>query len=120
MVHHYVPTIHLSIQHFVNFPTPRCCHACSKSGHIATFGCSHPPCHPQSGVTLLQHWPQRPTTTPQLPLAMFCSCAHTHLHLWPDHAAFGPTHLSLPFQHLGQVGPPLPPKAILPFRWCTH
>src|SRR5258705_8750485 len=60
MVHHYVPTIHPFHQHFVNFPTPRCCHACSKSSHIATFGHSHPPCHPHPGVTLLQHWPQRP------------------------------------------------------------
>src|SRR5258708_28824764 len=61
MVHHYVPTIHPFHQHFVNFPAPRCCHACSKSSHIATFGCSCPPCHPQSGVTPLQHWPQRPS-----------------------------------------------------------
>src|SRR5258708_17211985 len=60
MVHHYVPTIHPFHQHFVNFPTPRCCHACSKSSHIAAFGCSHPPHHPHSGVTLLQHQPQRP------------------------------------------------------------
>src|SRR5260221_10838970 len=60
MVHHYVPTIHLSIRHFVNFPAPRCCHACSESGHITAFGCSHPPHHPHPGVTLLQHWPQRP------------------------------------------------------------
>src|SRR5258708_2303282 len=57
---HYVPTINLCIQHFATFPPPRHCHACSKSGHIATFGHSRPPCHPQSGVTLLQHWPQRP------------------------------------------------------------
>ena len=45
---------------FYNFPTPRCCHACSKSSHIATFGHSCPPCHPHPGVTPLQHWPQRP------------------------------------------------------------
>src|SRR6266446_1295568 len=43
MVHHYVPTIHPFHQHFVNFPAPRHCHACSKSGHIAAFGCSCPP-----------------------------------------------------------------------------
>src|SRR5258708_8845706 len=60
LVHHYVPTIHPFHQHFVNFPTPRCCHACSKSGHIATFGHSCPPHHPHPGVTPLQHWPQRP------------------------------------------------------------
>src|SRR5258708_27218634 len=36
------------------------------------------------------HW--RPTTTLQLPPAMFCSHAHAHLHLWPDCAAFGPAH----------------------------
>src|SRR5258705_4675947 len=60
LVHHFVPTIHPFHQHFVNFPTPRHCHACSESSHIAAFGCSHPPCHPQSGVTPLQHWPQRP------------------------------------------------------------
>src|SRR5258708_36442856 len=60
MVHHYVPTIHPFHRHFVNFPAPRCCHACSKSSHIATFGCSCPPCHPHPGVTPLQHWPQRP------------------------------------------------------------
>src|SRR5258708_14727032 len=53
---HYTP-FH---QHFVIFPPPRHCHACSGSGHIAAFGHSHPPCHPQSGVTPLQHWPQRP------------------------------------------------------------
>src|SRR5258707_10965662 len=102
MVHHYVPTIHPFHRHFVNFPTPRHCHTCSKSGHIAAFGCSHPPCHPHPGVTLLQHWPQRPTTTLQLPLAMFHLHAHAHLHLQPDHATFGPAHLSLPFQHPGQ------------------
>src|SRR6266436_3850627 len=60
MVHHYVPTIHPFHQHFVNFPTPRRCHACSESGHIAAFGRSRPPCHPHPGVTLLQHQPQRP------------------------------------------------------------
>src|SRR5258708_12316043 len=60
MVHHYVPTIHPFHQHFVNFPAPRHCHTCSKSSHIAAFGCSCPPCHPHPGVTLLQHWPQRP------------------------------------------------------------
>src|SRR5258705_583424 len=60
MVHHYVPTIHPFHQHFVNFPTPRCCHACSKSGHIATFGHSCPPHHPHPAGTPLQHWPQRP------------------------------------------------------------
>src|SRR5258708_3569343 len=60
MVHHYVPTIHPFHRHFVNFPTPRHCHACSKSGHIAAFGCSHPPCHPWPGVTPFQHWAQRP------------------------------------------------------------
>src|SRR5258705_3088353 len=60
MVHHYVPTIHPFHQHFVNFPAPRCCHACSESGHITAFGCSRPPCHPHPGVTLLQHRPQRP------------------------------------------------------------
>src|SRR5260221_14212869 len=64
------------------------------------------------------HW--RPTTTPQLPPAMFCLCACAHLHLCPDCAAFGPAHLSLPFQHPGQFGPPLAPKAILPVGWCTH
>src|SRR5260221_1694067 len=37
------------------------------------------------------HW--RPTTTPQLPPAMFHSCTCTHLHLWPDHTAFGPACL---------------------------
>src|SRR5258707_8372165 len=60
MVHHYVPTIHPFHRHFVNFPAPRCCHACSKSGHIAAFGHSRPPHHPHPGVTPLQHWPQRP------------------------------------------------------------
>src|SRR5258707_5972262 len=45
---------------FCHFPTPRCCHTCSKSGHIAAFGCSRPPHHPQPGVTPLQHQPQRP------------------------------------------------------------
>src|SRR5258706_3079116 len=60
MVHHYVPTIHPFHRHFVNFPTPRHCHACSESGHIAAFGRSCPLCHPHPGVTLLQHWPQRP------------------------------------------------------------
>src|SRR5260221_1037175 len=60
LVHHYVPTIHLPINIFLHFPTPRCCHTCSESSHIATFGHSHPPCHPQSGVTPLQHRPQRP------------------------------------------------------------
>src|SRR5258705_9688518 len=60
MVHHYVPTIHPFHRHFVNFPTPRRCHACSESGHIAAFGCSCPPCHPHPGVTPLQHQPQRP------------------------------------------------------------
>src|SRR5260370_1460598 len=60
MVHHYVPTIHPFHRHFVNFPTPRHCHACSESSHIAAFGCSCPPRHPQPGVTPLQHWPQRP------------------------------------------------------------
>src|SRR6266446_1295565 len=54
-----------------------------------------------------------PVTSPHLD-------AVAHLHLWPDHAAFGPAHLSLPFQHLGQFGPPLAPKAILPVGWCTH
>src|SRR5258708_2058919 len=60
MVHHYVPTIHPFHRHFVNFPTPRHCHTCSESGHIAAFGRSRPLCHPHPGVTLLQHWPQRP------------------------------------------------------------
>src|SRR5258707_1224694 len=60
MVHHYVPTIHPFHRHFVNFPTPRHCHTCSKSGHIAAFGHSCPPHHPHPGVTPLQHWPQRP------------------------------------------------------------
>src|SRR5260221_10242156 len=120
MVHHYVPTIHPFHRHFVNFPTPRRCHACSESGHIAAFGCSCPPNHPHPGVTPLKHWPQRPTTTLQLPPATFCSCACAHLHLQPDHAAFGPAHPSLPFQHLGQFGPPLAPKVILPVGWHTH
>src|SRR5260221_9890441 len=52
------PYIFPSIFH--HFPAPRHCHACSKSGHITAFGCSHPPHHPHPGVTLLQHWPQRP------------------------------------------------------------
>src|SRR5258708_3975072 len=52
------PYIFPSIFH--HFPATRCCHTCSESGHIATFGHSHPPCHPQPGVTPLQHWPQRP------------------------------------------------------------
>src|SRR5258707_834607 len=60
MVHHYVPTIHPFHRHFVDFPTPRCCHACSESGHITAFGHSCPLCHPHPGVTPLQHWPQRP------------------------------------------------------------
>src|SRR5258708_36690266 len=60
MVHHYVPTIHPFHRHFVDFPTPRCCHACSESGHITAFGRSCPLCHPHPGVTPLQHWPQRP------------------------------------------------------------
>src|SRR5260221_2282493 len=60
MVHHYVPTIHPFHRHFVNFPAPRRCHACSESSHIATLGCSCPPCHPHPGVTPLQHRPQRP------------------------------------------------------------
>src|SRR5258708_3553030 len=60
MVHHYVPTIHPFHRHFVNFPTPRRCHACSESGHITAFGHSCPLCHPHPGVTPLQHWPQRP------------------------------------------------------------
>src|SRR5260221_6051683 len=60
MVHHYVPTIHPFHRHFVNFPAPRHCHACSESGHITAFGCSCPPCHPHPGVTPLQHRPQRP------------------------------------------------------------
>src|SRR5258708_5733424 len=60
MVHHYVPTIHPFHRHFVNFPTPRHCHACSESSHITAFGCSCPPHHPHPGVTPLQHWPQRP------------------------------------------------------------
>src|SRR5260221_9730984 len=64
------------------------------------------------------HW--RPTTTPQLPPAMFHLCACAHLHLQPDCAAFGPAHPSLPFQHPGQFGPPLAPKAIFPVGWCTH
>src|SRR5258708_17024766 len=95
LVHHFVPTIHPFHQHFVNFPVPRHCHSCSESSHIAAFGCSHPPCHPQPGVTPLQHQPQRPffweagthwgpTTTLQLPPAMFCSCTHVHLHFQPD------------------------------------
>src|SRR5260221_12360494 len=66
------------------------------------------------------HW--RPTTTLQLPPAMFCSHAHAHLHLQPDHAAFGPTCLSLPFQHLGQFGPPPAPKCqsmTLHIKLCT-
>src|SRR6266436_3394199 len=61
MVHHYVPTIHPFHQHFVNFPTPRRCHTCSKSGHITAFGCSRPPCHPHPGVTLLEHRPRGPS-----------------------------------------------------------
>src|SRR5260221_2491735 len=56
----YVPTILPFHRHFVNFRTPRRCHACSESGHIAAFGCSCPPCHPHPGVTPLQHQPQRP------------------------------------------------------------
>src|SRR5258708_14488048 len=60
MVHHYVPTIPPFHRPFVNFPAPRRCHACSESGHITAFGCSCPPRHPHPGVTLLQHWPQRP------------------------------------------------------------
>src|SRR5258707_1726312 len=60
MVHHYVPTIHPFHRHFVNFPAPRHCHACSKSSHITAFGRSRPPCHPHPGVTPLQHRPQRP------------------------------------------------------------
>src|SRR5260370_35730650 len=56
----YVPTIHPFHRHFVNFPAPRCCHACSESGHITAFGRSCPPCHPHPGVTPLQHRPQRP------------------------------------------------------------
>src|SRR5258708_31455382 len=64
------------------------------------------------------HW--RPTTTLQLPPAMFHLCACAHLHLQPDRAAVGPAHPSLPFQHLGQFGPPLAPKAIFPVGWCTH
>src|SRR5258707_2634736 len=52
------PYIFPSIFH--HFPAPRCCHTCSESSHIATFGHSHPPCHPHPGVTPLQHWPQRP------------------------------------------------------------
>src|SRR5258708_17758206 len=62
----------------------------------------------------------RPTTTLQLPPAMFCSCTCTHLHLWPDHAAFVPPHQSLPSQHLGPFDPPPPPTAILLVGWCTH
>src|SRR5258707_1693497 len=54
------PPYTLSIDIFVNFPAPRRCHACSKSGHIAAFGRSFPPCHPHPGVTPLQHRPQRP------------------------------------------------------------
>src|SRR5260221_7088724 len=71
---------------------------------------------------LLGGWPThwRPTTPLQLPLAMFHLHACPHLHLWPDHAAFGPAHLSLPFQHPGQFGPPPAPKAILLVGWCTH
>src|SRR5258708_7212442 len=64
------------------------------------------------------HW--RPTTPLQLPPATFRSHTHAHLHLWPDHAAFGPTHPSLPFQHPGQFGPPLAPKVIFLVGWCTH
>src|SRR5258708_13801784 len=52
------PYIFPSIFH--HFPAPRHCHACSESGHITAFGHSCPPHHPQPGVTLLQHWPQRP------------------------------------------------------------
>src|SRR5260221_4774935 len=131
MVHHYVPTIHPFHRHFVNFPTPRHCHACSESSHITTFGRSCPPCHPHPGVTPLQHWPQRPffweadtliggPPPLQLPPAMFHLRTHAHLHLRPDRATFGPAHPSLPFQHLGQFGPPPAPKAILPVGWCTH
>src|SRR5258708_5229269 len=56
----YVPTIHPFHRHFVNFPTPRRCHACSESGHIAAFGCSRPPCHPHPRAPPLQHRPHRP------------------------------------------------------------
>src|SRR5258708_27835883 len=64
------------------------------------------------------HW--RPTTTLQLPLAMFCSHACAHLHLCPDRTAFGPACLSLPFPHLPHFDLPLAPNPILPLASSTH
>src|SRR5260370_1935117 len=55
------------------------------------------------------HW--WPTTTPQLPLAMFRLHTSTHLHLQPDHTQFNPPHPSLPFHPLCPLHQPLPPKA---------
>src|SRR5258708_35964683 len=102
MVHHYVPTIHPFHRHFVNFPAPRCCHACSKSGHIAAFGHSRPPHHPHPGVTPLQHWPQRPffweagtLIGGPPPLSSYPQQCFTHVH--------APTSIS------GQIMPHLDP-----------
>src|SRR5258708_7964596 len=121
----FCATIHPFHQHFVNFPTPRHCHTCSKSGHIATFGCSHPPCHPQPGVTPLQHQPQRPffweagtLIGGPPPLSSYLQQHFTHTHVPTSISgqitAFGPACLSLPFHHPGQFGPPPALKALLP------
>src|SRR5258707_10867867 len=131
LVHHYVPTIHLPI----NFSPFSCtqvlphmfriqphCHIWTQSPTLSPTSWSAPSSTLPPEALLLGGWDThwRPTTPLQLPLAMFRLCTCTHLHLQPDHAAFGPTCLSLPFQHLGQFGPPLAPKAILPVGWCTH
>src|SRR6266436_8958668 len=102
---------------FCHFPTPRCCHTCSKSSHIAAFGHSHPPCHPQPGVTPLQHWPQRPFFweagtliggPPPLSSYLWQCFTHTHMHISISGqiTTFGPACPSLPFQCPGQFGPP--------------
>src|SRR5258708_7314396 len=88
---------------FCHFPAPRHCHACSESGHIAAFGHSCPPCHPQPGVTPLQHWPQRPffweagtLIEGPPPLSSYPFQRFAHMHTSTSTSSHIALHLDLP------------------------
>ena len=62
------------------------------------------------------HW--GPTTTLQLPPAMFCLCTCAHLHFWPDHCIW--TCLSVPAIPAPRaVWPTTSPKSP-PSSWLMH
>src|SRR5258708_564189 len=92
------------------------CHIWTQLPTLSPTSWSDPSSTLAPEALLLGGWDthRRPTTTLQLPPAMFCLCTCAHLHLSPDHTTFGPAHLSLPFQCPGQFGPPPALKAPLP------